>query len=331
MSIQDFEKTRTSPRTPLEYEYWYDGQIRRHLHEFGQPGLEKPFITEVLERMDYRPGDVVLEVGAGVGQDAQHIAWDFRPRMVFLLEPSTDDPADFDGKYYVLGQDLEGKEYKGVRVLSSDNLDNTIAALSEDSSKTLYPGTTYIQPMPGVAENIPLPDNSVTKLSMIYSIYEFKDVHQALSETVRVMTPDAVGVVVTNGPSDKLIFKDILSDAAEELNRQDPGKGYKAPTTVSSRINYNQARDLLSEYFEEVGLFNYEAAMKITEERIPLYLHSYNSYRRGFRPAVEDSALWRSVRDRVFKDRIEYAMARNDGVFWDTIDTGAVFFKKPKK
>jgi ubiquinone/menaquinone biosynthesis C-methylase UbiE len=329
MSIGNFGNTHIEPRAPGRYEYWYDGLIRRKLHEYGLE--ERDFVNEVLAKMGYLPGDVALEVGAGVGQDARHIAWEFRPRLLFLLEPSTEDPAEFDGKYYQIEYDLHGREYQGVKVLSSVQLDQSIAVVSGGSMADIPPGTTYIQPMPGVAEDIPMPDNSVNKLSMIYSIYEFSDVRRALSEAVRVMTPGATGVIVTNGPKDKLMFKDILRNAAIELNKEDPGRDYKAASTVSARINYFQAAELVSDYFEEVSLYAYEDAMKITEERIPLYLHSYNTYRRGFQPAVEDSVLWREVRDRVLKDRIEYAISKNGGVFWDTIDTGAVFFRKPKK
>ena len=95
----------------LANEYFYDGHLRRMLHEFGAEGIN--FYDGVIKRMGYRPGDIALDIGAGMGDDGKKIAWNYRPSWVFLLEPAS---PDIDTRYLPLGADLNGRKLKGVEI-----------------------------------------------------------------------------------------------------------------------------------------------------------------------------------------------------------------------
>lgn len=316
-------------REPLDYEYYYDGIIRRQLHEFGALGVN--FYYHSIDRMGCRPGDIVLESGAGMGHDGRDIAWHYRPKIVYLLEPVRGSPDEFDNRFYGIEYELRAKKIKGVEVLPSSQLASTVYEMSNPNSQILLPRTTYLQPTPGTAEEVPLPDNSVTKYSSIHSIYEWHDIQKALQEAARVMTPDASGLVITNGPDDKPVFKEILEDSRQELDADAPdGVKYTAPHTVSSRVDYNLAESLLKQYFEVVQLITYKDTMIITPDRAPLYEYAYNSYKRGFFPPVINQGRWSAVRQKVLIERMKKEI-NEKGYFKDEIDIGAIFFSRPKK
>src|SRR3569833_2878796 len=75
---------------PAEGRYLFpsDAYVRRQLHELGACGFE--FYDQVLERMDYQPTDIALDIGAGIGLDGLDIASTYGPRMAYLLEPLED-------------------------------------------------------------------------------------------------------------------------------------------------------------------------------------------------------------------------------------------------
>jgi hypothetical protein len=313
----------------IKYAYYYDGTIRRRLHEFGAQDFD--IYKNALKRMDYRPGDIAIDIGAGMGEDGGTIAWTYRPRLVFLLEPAARDSPEFDDRYLSLAAELGANELSGVVLLASADLETTVRELDKPDSKILRPGKTYIQPIPSYAESIPLPDNSVTKLSMIHSIYEFHNLHAALSEAARVMTDDALGLVITNGPNDKLRFKEKLKETADVLTRESGGQiTYTSPKTVSSKVDYVRAAQAIGEYFKEVTTVPYKDEMVINAGRAPEYIYSYDSYKRRFDPAVPSDGRWTRVRQTVLIDVMDKEIAKFGG-YKDTIDIAAIYFRRPRK
>lgn len=299
------------------YEYPADGLIRRRLHEFGATGFD--FYGEMLRRMRYHPADFALDVGAGMGFDGLKIAIDYRPRLVSLLEPAADKTDDFDNIYFQLEEEIKRQGIQNVHLLSSDSLSATITGIANPESEILAKGETYIQPIPGVAEAIPLPDGSVTKLTMIHSAYHFQDIHRAMTQAQRVLRRDGWGMLVTNSSGDKAEFKNFLSQVSDKLKNNVIG-------TVSSRLDDKAALDILSIYFDVVEILPYQDTMVITQDRVPDYLYAFDSYRNFFdRPVINDGR-WYKARHEVVEERIGQDIAAT-GSFLDTIDIRAIYFK----
>lgn len=307
------------------YDYPTDGYLRRRLHEWGASGFD--FYGEALRQMGYGPGDIALDVGAGLGYDGLRIATTYHPRAVYLLEPSGEMVpgnsliTDFDEKYLLIGETLRKDGHSEIQLMPAADATRLTAELLSHDSAFLTPGTTYLQPMPAVAENIPLPDGSVTKLSVIHSAYHFSDIPKALSEARRVLAPGGLGVLITNGPRDKLVFKKYIRQAGAAMNND-------APNTVSSRLNYKAAIPMISEYFEIVGEpLIYEDDMLIDEDRLPDYIWAFNSYRHLFARPVDSDGRWNIIRKHILEDPIKKEMARNGGIATDTIDIAAIYFR----
>lgn len=308
------------------YTYPSDGWIRRQMHEWGASGFN--FYDVALSRMRIRQGDIVLDVGAGMGFDGLNMATTYRPRAVYLLEPPADDEnseedivTDFDVKYYHIGVALWQAGQTDVRLMPAADFSRFTSEIAAPASATLVPGTTYIQPVAGVAEELPLADASVTKLTMIHSVYHFSDLQKALSEARRVMAPGGLGMLITNGPEDKQNFKKSLQAAGKALMNP-------APTTVSSRLYYPEALEILSREFAIVDEpLIYKDEMLIDEGRLPNYLWAFNSYRHLFAKPIVNDGRWNSVREEVFEGPIRRAMAKNNGIAKDTIDIAAIYFR----
>jgi SAM-dependent methyltransferase len=301
------------------YEYPIDGLIRRQLHEFGATGFD--FYGEVFKGMGYSSEDVVLDIGAGIGTDGLQIAAIHHPRVVYLLEPEGDEPAEFDNKYFHLDSAIQQRGLDYIRLLPSSALNATAQEIAAAQSSTSQVGITYIQPTGGMAEAIPLPDSSVTKLSMIHSAYHFFDLNLAMEEASRVLRQDGIGVLVTNGPGDKMRFKEFLQKTGQELQNG-------APNTVSSRLDYHAALTKLSDYFDIIGEpLIYRDEMVITPDRLPAYIWAYDSYRHLFDRVIINDGKWTSARQKVLEAPIAEEMASNNGIFSDTIDIGAIYFR----
>lgn len=285
-------KRRFSAERKVNYTFPVDGLVRRQLHEFGAKNID--FYEEVLDKMGFQEDDVVLDIGAGNGFDALTIAKKYHPQRIYALEPLGQSHDEFEDKFNIL------------RFMMQEE------------------GIKSIEPLAGVAENIPLTDNSVSKLMMIHSAYHFDDLKQALSEARRVLIPNGLGMLVTNGKGDKVRFRKLLRQMGEPLHN-------KSPDTVSSRLNYDAAAARLAPYFEVFRRYIYRDDMIITRENLPIYLWAFDSYRHLFEHPVINDGRWRRVRQGMVETPIEKEMAANDGIFRDTIDIAAIYFRNSKK
>jgi ubiquinone/menaquinone biosynthesis C-methylase UbiE len=278
---------------PKKYNYTFpvDGFLRRLPHEFFErkAGVEA-YYDEVLRRMDISQTDSVLDIGAGIGFDALTISRKYGPELIYAMEPSGQNDEESDYKFILLNEIIE--------------LD----------------GIKNIEPLFGVAEDIPLPDKSVSKVLMVHTAYEFTDLPQALSETRRVLKDDGLGVLVTNGTSDKYRFGEMLREMGKQLLSKSPNK-------VSQNLNYEKAFIELHKYFDAVDVFTQKGVMEVTEDRLPVYLWQFDSYRSSFNPPVLNDGRWEKVKKTVVEDPISAEMAANKGVFTDTIDISAIYFR----
>jgi ubiquinone/menaquinone biosynthesis C-methylase UbiE len=274
----------------LRHSPYIDGYIRRLPHEFGvREEEEEAYYQEVFRRMNIQPTDIVLDIGAGLGRDGLEIARRYRPEKVYILEPPGRDEEESAYKFLPLEMWMEQE------------------------------GVKNIEPLMGFAEEIPLPDNRVSKVAMIHSAPAFTDLSKALLETLRVLKPDGSGVLVTNGANDKVQFRKKLLKMGRRMRS-------KAPPTVSSPLNYVQAYLALKSHFRVTDIYRHKGSMIITEDRLPEYIWQFGSYRQDFDPPDMNDGSWQRARKEIVEDRLKAEMAANGGVAYDTIDICAIYF-----
>jgi ubiquinone/menaquinone biosynthesis C-methylase UbiE len=311
MNAQRFEEKGESPGPP--YTYYYDGFIRRSLHDFGATGFN--FYQTVLQKMGYHTNDIVLDVGAGGGEDGVHIAEKYNSRLIFLLEPNLGNYLDINDRYFPLVENIKRRGLQGIELLPAPGSTDIRPIIQPHTPE---PNITYMQPLAARAESIPLPNDSVTKLSMIHTAYEFDDLDKALSEAARVMAPGSLGVAITNGSGDKKLFKQMMQEVGDVL-------GMKAPSTVSSKLDYLQLRAELKKYFSDMVLFPYQDQMLINNDfRRVAYDWAFNSYRRFYERPVINDGRWQKAKEQVFSSHFSSDIH-------DTIDVAAIFFSNPAK
>jgi ubiquinone/menaquinone biosynthesis C-methylase UbiE len=320
--MRDFEQTgdvEWSART-----YLYVGEARRELHNLGSKNLD--FYREAHKGMGYDRNQSWADIGAGMGKDALIVAKTFPsrvPRVIHLLEPEFGDPKEFDDRFFRLAHDIEENRLTNLVLLPS--------FVSRDRSQIVIPSgvpeanVSYLNPLPGVAEELPFPSRSIQRLTAIHSAYEWYDLPRGIGQMSRVLAEDGLGAAIVNGPNDKLVFKEMLHEGATEL-------GHPELTTVSAGLNYQQLFDMLTQHFERVLLYAYQDDMLITPGRPrELYEFAWESYRAYMLEAVAHGGRWRRVTKDVVQKRIDEEMAANNRVLVDSIDTAVIYFAHSDK
>lgn len=286
------------------YDFPVDAYVRRFVHELGSRKVS--FYKEAFKRRRFNTDDIVLDIGAGIGLDGLEIARQYRPRWIYLLEPGQTADDGLTDKFNFLDEYIAREAPPGVKIVDSENLERA------------HPAFTYLQPIQAKAEAIPLPDAAVTKVIMVHSAQEFDDLNKGLSEAQRVLAEGGEGLLITNGRGDKLKFRELLKSLGEALN-------LVSLNTVSSRLDYGRAIIELNRLFEVEDVFIYKDIMQIDRETLPIYLWQFDSYRSAYGASVE---RWSEVKSEVVTEPIKREMAKNGGIFTDTIDICAVYFKK---
>ena len=305
------------------YGYSSDALVRRLSHEMGASGFQ--FYAESLRRMDIQPHDIVQDIGAGLGYDAYNIAGNYHPRAIFMLEPAAaalkcDPLSSFDDLFYWIEADLIRNKDETIKLLSSSQAEQTIRALSYPAEHAFSQDVTYLQPLPSTAEDNPMPDGSVTKATIIHSAYEFYDLEAALAQLNRVLAEDGLGMLITNGVNDKLVFKSILERAGVMLKN-------KAPRTVSSRLTSDEALEILGQHFNIVDVLPYTDDMLITEDTRYVPINSFNSYIDRFEKKIINRDRFARVREELLEKPLDEMIGRFDYAL-DSIDITAIYFRK---
>jgi len=289
------------------------------MHEFGRTRFD--FYAEAIKRLGISHSDIVLDSGAGNGNDGLNIASTYNPRLTLLLEPLNEEetPEEFDNRYIHLAEQINDNNLENVVLLPSPKSNNHSplpnSSIPEES-------VSYLLPIAGRAESLPLPDQSVDIQLMIHSAYHFDNLNTAFTEAARVMKPGGRGLAITNGPDDKSEFKRILKATEAELQSEFPG-------TVSSWLDYNVLARWLSNYFDDVTIISYRDAMVVTEAEFPIVRWAYDSYRHLFYPLIINDGRWVRARKKFLEEPVLSAIQQK-GEWLDTIDIAAVYFAKPK-
>lgn len=317
---------------PSNDNYLYDGYIRRIPHEYDVTDFG--FYDRFLEVMDFQPGQMVADIGAGMGHDAFKIAATYGPRYTFLIEPRLSDPGFMD-RYLPMEDIIQKTAADGVQLLPlipEKEASKRLAWLAEPGDPALNQSVPRIQPVESRAEQLPFPDNSIDREVAIHSIYAVGDVDAMLREIARTLKPDGTGGLITNGPGDKQLVKQKLQEMKSALESDAPeGVEYKIPSTVSSKFDYYAARDALKQYFNKVILFTYQGRMEINSDRKPIYNWGFDSYRKLSMPPIINFGRWVRARNEIYGWPTEDDPAYNDHIAYDTIDIGWLIFSEPKK
>ncbi len=314
-------------RKPIDY--LWDGYQRRKPHEFGVTGFR--FYEEFFRNMDFRPGQVALDVAAGMGNDGLSIATTYGPQEVFLLEPKIASYGFID-RYYQLDFEVQRLGRENVVLLPAIREGDYEGIFQPDLS-ALDTTKAYLQPIEGWAEAIPLPDDSVDRLTCVHAAYEFDDLEAFLHSAARVMKPDAIGGLITNGPGDKRVLKQKMQEIKHELEADHPGEvEYQVPETVSSSLTYLEARDALKPHFNKVRLFTYHDRMKIDNlDRRTTYDFGFDTYRYKYVPPITNYGRWKNARRKIFGYSPDEDSEADQPVIYDTIDIGWILFSDPKR
>jgi hypothetical protein len=83
---------------PHPHNYFFEGSWRRELHRFGKRDID--IYAESFKRMDIGRADSAADIGAGMGDDARHVARHYRPRVIYMIEPKIEEFANSDDKSY---------------------------------------------------------------------------------------------------------------------------------------------------------------------------------------------------------------------------------------
>lgn len=267
-----------------QYGFFASAHIRRQLHEFGASG--DSFYDEAFGMLDLKKGDRVLDIGTGSGFDLLKLAKQYHPEKLVGLEPPTNHLEDFESRFIPLHDAMQ-----------REGIDN-------------------IEIVPGYAQQMPFENNSFNKIMAVHSLYEIPDLGRALRETQRVLAPDGKFLVITNAKYNRQRLHAYLREMGIELDSLNP-------SPFSSRFRYHEAERVLSRYFKVIDRYRHHDSMKITEDRLPMYLEAINTYRSSFIPRILNDGRWARTRDEIVERELLGEIAR-EGAAYDTIDIGAI-------
>lgn len=147
----------------------------------------------------------------------------------------------------------------------------------------------------GDVQALPLPDASMGGAMAMHMLYHVPDIPVAVAELRRVLTPDGVLVVSTNGPEDKAEIGQLFTDAIRDLT----GTVIELPDG-DSRFTTEHA-DLLRDKFETVDVEVFERETLVPEaEPVIAYVDSMRALNEALvRPHVSWEVFLDAVRNRV--------------------------------
>jgi SAM-dependent methyltransferase len=270
-----------------QYGFFAGAKIRRSLHELGSSGID--FYDAAFKLLDIKPTDKLLDIGTGDGFDMLRIAKEYGPALQVGLEPPDDEAGnleDFENKFVPLHMAMDTE------------------------------GVHNIQVVPGFGQDMPFRNDSFTKVMAAHSLYEMPDWQKALTETRRVLEPDGLFLVITNGDSNRKRLHDYLKKMSKSL-------GSEPPQPFSSRFNYHMAEHELPKYFKVLTKSRYTDTLEINHTTLPTYLAAIDTYRASFAPRIINDGRWNRIRKEVVEHELESEIDAA-GVAYDTIDIGAI-------
>jgi SAM-dependent methyltransferase len=152
---------------------------------------------------------------------------------------------------------------------------------------------------------LPLPRHSCDLALAMHMLYHVPDLHKALSELRRVVRPDGVLLVSTNGKHDKhelwAFFNTALTVAA----------GYPVTRTYTPRFALENGTALLQAHFQQIQRYDFTGAI-ILPEAAPAV-----AYMNNMRATTEATLPARVIWERVITEfeRQVTAHIRREGVF----------------
>jgi ubiquinone/menaquinone biosynthesis C-methylase UbiE len=180
---------------------FYPGEL---VHVFDElPLWSAPFGLKLLEYIDYKPGITALDIGFGTGFPLIEMAMRLGSNStVYGIDPWTD-------------------------------------AIERTKRKIAYYGVQNIRIIDGVAESIPLENNSVDLIVSNNGMNNVQDVNKVLSECSRICKPGSQFIMTMNLESTMLEFYDHLERVLKEMELE--------AVIVAMRLHIYQKRRPLDE------------------------------------------------------------------------------------
>ncbi|MEU8822272.1 class I SAM-dependent methyltransferase [Streptomyces sp. NPDC048636] len=143
------------------------------------------------------------------------------------------------------------------------------------------------------AQELPLADGVCGGVLAMHMLYHVPDIPRAISELRRVLAPDGMAVVSTNGRRDKAELARLWERAAEEVSG---GAGGSERPSFSGRFPLEEAAGLLRAAFAEVRTVELAATLTVRDPAPVLaHLASYGTWARA-RGVATDEVLGRAER-----------------------------------
>ncbi|QBI55771.1 class I SAM-dependent methyltransferase [Streptomonospora litoralis] len=170
------------------------------------------------------------------------------------------------------------------------------------------------------AVELPVSAESVGAVLAMHMLYHVSDLDAALTEVIRVLTPDGVFIASTNAEDDKHELDELWASAAAEVMGVE-----QAPGRVRSSDNFplDSGADVLREQFAAVEVHELKGHIETADPDVVLpHLASYRIW------AAQSGVPFDDVLARV-RERLERTVA-DAGAFTITTRNGVIRARRPE-
>ena len=176
------------------------------------------------------------------------------------------------------------------------------------------------------AQQLPLPDGTAGAVLAMHMLYHVPDIDRAIGELARVLRPDGIAIVATNGEGHMRQFRELLADAVRAV---DPGTVADEPVSSSAvgyRFRLENGPVILRRHFGSAEVVSWQTEIRIPEAApVVAYLDSQRAGRADRLPA---GMSWEDMID-VARGLVERVIAR-DGAFVADSHSGLIVCRNPR-
>jgi SAM-dependent methyltransferase len=177
------------------------------------------------------------------------------------------------------------------------------------------------------AQQLPLPDGVAGAALAMHMLYHVPDIDRAIGELARVLRPDGVAIVATNGEGHMRQFGELLEGAVRAVEPGAAAGEHLSGSAIGHRFRLENAPDMLRRHFAAAEVVSWRTRIRIPEAGpVVAYLGSQEAGRAERLPAdVSWAAMLNAARAIV--DEI---IAR-DGAFTADSHSGVIICCGPAR